>query len=391
MNWSFWIVGLVVCAGHAKLLAITENVCHSLGWSRPTLKRIRGIHNVLLFGIPAWAMWSCGSLGWSATPWWRELSFGWWLWIAWGLAGAVALVLSTVRHLTYRPPACQTACTSRIIDIQARVPESLVGTGRARKLAALPGNQQFTLEVNEKTYHLPRLPREWDGLSIVHFSDLHFRGSVTRRYFEEVLSEAAALNGDLIAFTGDLMDHRDCLAWIPSTLGRLSAPLGCHFVLGNHDWYLPLLDEMRAALRSHGWNDVSSRVIELRRDAARLILAGTELPWMGTAPDLSTADPDLFRVLLSHSPDQIAWARQQRVDLMLAGHTHGGQIRLPVLGPVYSPSRHSCRYASGVFWELPTLLHVTRGVSGREPIRYRCRPEVTKLVLRRSEYRRAVG
>jgi len=387
MNVSFWIAGLVVCAGHAKLLAIAENYVHGFALGRPLLQRIRAVHNVLLFGIPAWALLSCGSLGFQRTSvaWWLELSVGWQLWMAWGGMGAVVLALSAVRYWTYHPPACQSAYQSRVIDIQARVNESLVGTGRARWLALLPWNEQFTLEVNEKTYHLPRLPAAWDGLSIVHFSDLHLRGSVTRRYFEEVMAEAVELRGDIVAFTGDLLDHPSCLEWVPSTLGRLSAPLGCYFVLGNHDWYLPVVNEVRELLRSHGWTDLAGRVMELNRDGARLILAGTELPWMGEAPPVSGVRPsvsDTFSILLSHGPDQIDWARKHNIELMLAGHTHGGQIRLPILGPVYSPSRYSCRYASGVFWRSPTLMHVTRGISGREPIRYRCRPELTRLVLR---------
>jgi hypothetical protein len=67
---------------------------------------------------------------------------------------------------------------------------------------------------------------------------------------------------------------------------------------------------------------------------------------------------------------------------MLAGHTHGGQIRLPVIGPMVSPSRFGVRYASGVFHEAPTLMHVSRGISGLDPIRINCLPEVTKIILR---------
>jgi predicted MPP superfamily phosphohydrolase len=348
------------------------------------LQRIRAVHNVLLFGVPAAALVQCGPLGLAAAslPWWQQVPMAWWLWIVWGLCGAMRLAATSVQYLTHRPPALQTACVSRVADIQARVPETLVGSGRAQWLARLPGNEQFTLEVNEKIYHLPWLPPAWDGLSLVHFSDVHFRGSVARRYFEEVLYEAANLRGDIVAFTGDLLDHKDCLAWIPHTLGRISAPLGCYFVLGNHDWYLPVLNEVRERLREHGWLDLAGRTLELHRGDDRILLAGTELPWMGVAPDISTASPDLFRILLSHSPDQIEWARRHGFDLMLAGHTHGGQIRLPVIGPVYAPSRYSTRFASGVFWLAPTLLHVTRGISGREPIRYRCRPELTKIVLR---------
>ena len=72
---------------------------------------------------------------------------------------------------------------------------------------------------------------------------------------------------------------------------------------------------------------------------------------------------------------------------MLSGHNHGGQIVLPVLGPVYSPSRFGVKYAAGTFHEPPTLLHVSRGLSGRYPLRWNCLPEVTRIVLRRADER----
>jgi predicted MPP superfamily phosphohydrolase len=102
---------------------------------------------------------------------------------------------------------------------------------------------------------------------------------------------------------------------------------------------------------------------------------------MGQHPDWSQVPADAFRLFLCHTPDHIQWARSQQVDLMLSGHNHGGQVVLPVLGPVYSPSIYGTRYASGVFWEEPTLLYVSRGISGRHPLRWRCPPELTKLVL----------
>lgn len=385
MNVGFWCVWFLACAGVAKLLAIAENVLHSYGLQRNTLQRVRGLHNLLLFSYPLLLIWQVGFSGakWATAATTPPLTIATTLWLLPGLVGFVLLVLSTIRYWCYRPPAFETVLRSRVIDVAAQVPLSeLVGEGRAKWLARLPYNQQFQLEVIEKSYPFTRLPKAWDGLSIVHFSDLHFRGPVTRRYFEAVMHEAAALQGDLIFFTGDLMDHRQCLDWIPSTLGTLSAPLGCFFVLGNHDWYLPVNDEMRRRLQSHGWQDTAGRVIELQRGDNRIALAGTERPWMGTAPDWSGIPADVFRIVLSHGPDQIDWAVANDVDLMFAGHTHGGQIRLPVLGPVYAPSRYSCRYASGVFYRPPTLMSVTRGISGREPIRYNCRPELTKVILR---------
>ncbi len=88
-----------------------------------------------------------------------------------------------------------------------------------------------------------------------------------------------------------------------------------------------------------------------------------------------------FRLLLSHTPDHFAWARAHGVDLMLSGHNHGGQIVLPVIGPVFAPSRYGVRYAAGAFWSEPTLLYVSRGLSGRHPLRLNCPPELTRIVL----------
>jgi predicted MPP superfamily phosphohydrolase len=121
------------------------------------------------------------------------------------------------------------------------------------------------------------------------------------------------------------------------------------------------------------------RTIEHRGHA--LAIGGTELPWMGDAADFCNVSENAFRLLLSHSPDQFAFAKQHNVDLMLAGHTHGGQIRLPLLGPVYCPSVHGPLYSDGVYFEAGTALHVTRGLSGETPVRLNCPPELALLVL----------
>src|SRR5262249_32468011 len=90
-----------------------------------------------------------------------------------------------------------------------------------------------------------------------------------------------------------------------------------------------------------------------------------------------------LRVLLAHTPDRYAWARARGFDLMLAGHTHGGQICFPVIGPTVCPSLYGTKYASGFFHERPTLLHVNRGTASLFPLRINCPPELSKLVLRR--------
>jgi predicted MPP superfamily phosphohydrolase len=245
----------------------------------------------------------------------------------------------------------------------------------------------FHLAVNTKTLIVPRLPAELDGLSITHLSDLHFTGKITRPFFDRVMEETMALHGDLIAITGDIQESEQCYAWLPLTLGQLRAPQGVYFVLGNHDRRMQDVGRLRQELTSLGLVDLGVQTQEFTARNQLIQLAGNELPWFGPPRELParTSQPAALRILLSHSPDQIRWAGQRDFDLMLAGHTHGGHIRFPIVGPVVCPSRYGVKYAAGVFYERPTLLHVSRGISGLDPVRFNCPPELTKLVLRSGE------
>ena len=117
-------------------------------------------------------------------------------------------------------------------------------------------------------------------------------------------------------------------------------------------------------------------------------VARTEVPWMGEHPKIqgtsgnqSAENDSDFLLLVSHTPDNFHWAARQGYDLVLSGHTHGGQVRLPIVGPIYAPSLHGTRYASGTFYRGSTLLHVSRGLSGIHPLRWFCRPEISLLTL----------
>ncbi len=389
MRWLFPFVVLILSAGFAKLSVATLNWWFARRMSKRVLVASHALNIALILGYPLLLAFGPGSshLRLLLRGHTDQVPFTGWLALAVGAFGFCLLIWSTIEFQLYAPPACQTACESHRVDLRRETGPSwrttFVGPGPMRRIALLPGNEQFTIDVSTKTYSLPRLPAEWDGLSLVQLSDLHFRGAVTRAYFEAVCEQAAALKPDLFVFTGDLLDDPQLLAWLPETLGRLTAPRGQYFILGNHDWYLDS-PTIRRELERLGWTDLAGRCVSLNKPAAAapVVLCGDETPWMGTHPDPSSVSAESFRILLSHTPDNITWARQQRIDLMLSGHTHGGQIRLPILGPIYSPSRFGCRYSAGVFWLAPTLLHVSRGLSGREPIRYNCPPELTKLVLK---------
>lgn len=379
----------LLSAGFAKLMATCVNWLCSRPFPKYVVIADKGLNLILIAAYPLMLVFGHRIAGarFLSDPMRAGLMV--WSLILLGVIGFVLLVWSTIDFWRYAPPRCEIAVETKLIDLRdddQSWRETLVGSKEPmRRVALLPGNQQFSLEVATKAYCLDALPGDWDGLSIVLLSDFHFANGVARKYFEIVCEHAAALQPDLFVFSGDLLDVQKRTEWLPDTLGRLRAPLGQYFILGNHDWYHDVQATRREFVQS-GWVDISSRSIQLPtkggESSSPLVLCGDETPWMGTHPDLSKMPPEAFRILLSHGPDNIPWARQNGFHLMLAGHTHGGQIRLPILGPVYSPSRFGCQFSSGVFWLEPTLMYVSRGVSGREPIRFNCPPELTKLVLR---------
>lgn len=374
---------MLLAIGQFELMVAAVNRLHALRIRGPTLRWVRDIHEVLIVTLPlvlAWLLGLGGSRlasgeGWTQLPWF------WTAYLGVCALGTLGFFASAARFARRRIPAAQLANDSRCVDLAERLGYRPLAPGPYRLFARLPGNEIFRVEVSDKTYLLPRLPRAWDGLSILHLTDLHLIGTIDLPFFEALMDLAAESPTDLIVFTGDLLDDQRLIDWLPTTLGRLRAPLGCHYILGNHDWYLDP-GAIRRRLNELGWHDAAGATRELTRDGAALTIGGTERPWMGVHPDFSHAPAEAFRILLSHTPDNLAWARRQGVDLMLSGHNHGGQVVPPLVGPIYAPSLHGCRYISGAFDAPPTLLYVSRGISGRHPIRWRCPPELTRLILR---------
>ncbi len=119
----------------------------------------------------------------------------------------------------------------------------------------------------------------------------------------------------------------------------------------------------------------------------QVVLVGNERPWWKKLPRLAELNgrrESAVVIALAHTPDQIDWARREGVDLLVAGHLHGGQIRLPGIGPIVSPSKYGTRLNSGLFYSPPTMLYVNRGLSACLPLRWNAPPEVACLTLRAS-------
>jgi predicted MPP superfamily phosphohydrolase len=380
---------LLALIGHGYLWAAFFNHTHSTALPRWIISPSTAVGFACTLLIPvAFFLWfprsELGVLGLDDAPpavWLGRLYLGVSL-----AAGVVTTLRWAWRRLLRRPPDVLRYDRARPCG-RLRPPGPLSpGEGDHHFLLHLPGNEILQLEVAERAIEVPQLPEALDRLVIVHLSDLHFTGRVGKAYFEQVVRTSNKLEPDLVAITGDLTDFSQCIDWIPDTLGRLTSRYGAYFVLGNHDVWVDT-DRLRRTLADSGLVDLGSRWTEARIRGEPVILAGNELPWILPAADLEhapprSADGGPLRIVLTHCPDQLSWARANDVDLLLAGHTHGGQIRIPLVGPLLSASRLGVAYSSGTFYRPPTIMHVTRGISGRHPVRFNCPPELVKLVLR---------
>lgn len=248
----------------------------------------------------------------------------------------------------------------------------------------LPGNESLICEKVEISLALGTLPPALTGMKIVLLTDLHFVGKIPEDFYCHVVEHANREVADIIAITGDIVDRADCLGQAQRILSPLNAKLGVFFVLGNHD-LRPGAARVRDALLEIGFSHVGDKVVEFTVGDAKVQIGGNELPWLGPPPSFPAqpagSTQPVFRLLLAHTPDQLPWARRQGVQLMLAGHTHGGQACLPGLGPIIAPSAYGIRYAQGLFQYPPTTMYVSRGVGGEFPVRYFCPPELTCLIL----------
>jgi predicted MPP superfamily phosphohydrolase len=196
--------------------------------------------------------------------------------------------------------------------------------------------------------------------------------------------EVNSLDPDVIMITGDLVEQDAYRGWLNENLALLRARYGVYFILGNHDYFIDARRTI-ADLTNLGLIYVGGKSLLTEWHGHPMLIAGNEVPWKQQLADLRATERQLpaspFRVLLMHSPDQFDWACAVDGDLALAGHTHGGQVCFPILGAVAAPSLYGTRFARGTFRRGNTIMHVTRGISGETPMRWRCPPEIALLEL----------
>ncbi len=384
-----WLIAAAALLGHFGLHIAIYNRLNATGLARRTIKRTEKIFvasAVLVPIVVAWWMYkqsSAPEILVASFP-HAEPMIVWYAVICLG-----SLVVLGIPWLLWRPcfgvESVATRREVKTVRLGDVLDQPLMLSRKCKWQSRIPGNQIFDLSIEHVDLRVVGLPAALDGLRIAHLSDLHLTGDIAAAFGKYVVDQATAWQPDLIVMTGDIVDQQPCIAWLADIFGGGQARFGCYFILGNHDTRVSNPDEVRAAMTSCGWIDVGGRMLASMVKDVPIEIIGNEAPWF-TAPQIDVRTGGVlatpFRLLLSHSPDRIWWARRHGVGLMFAGHTHGGQGRLPLIGPVLSPSWHGSRFSSGDFFKAPTTLHVSRGLGGVHLLRIHCRPELSLVVLR---------
>ena len=253
------------------------------------------------------------------------------------------------------------------------------------------------LELNPHTIPVADLPHAFAGFKIAHLSDLHHGHHLPDDFLPRAVDLTLEQKPDLIVLTGDFI-HKGYkhVEDVAKVLARLNAPQGVVAVLGNHDFsvrnalgfrrHRGLHKAIADALGSQGIRVLRNETMQLDRPEGKLLLAGLDDLWSRECdPDRALEGHCLVtpRIVLAHNPQTIHMMDKHRCDLMLSGHTHGGQINWPGLGRFFL-GRKGRQFAAGMYRHKSSHLYVHKGVGFGWRFRFGVRPEIALHTLRRS-------
>lgn len=248
--------------------------------------------------------------------------------------------------------------------------------------------EPFWLDVMHISLELPHLDPVFAGFRLAQISDIHLSEALTIEDLSEAFSHVLDAKTDLIALTGDYVEDRHTLRQyrdsFSAALRMLSEQAPVTAILGNHDYYVGL-NTTRKILLDGGVQLLENDVLSVTRGNARLHIAGLDDVVQGEPRlrDVVSQIPEgEAAVLLAHEPDYaVISARTGRFDLQISGHSHGGQVVLPLVGAPMLPHLGK-KYPSGLYQVGRMLQYTNRGLGTTSPhVRFHCRPEVTIITL----------
>ena len=255
-------------------------------------------------------------------------------------------------------------------------------------VAAYAFYEPYRLEIKEYTVESHQLPQEFDGKTIAFLSDLHYDGERSGKWIKRVVDATNAQRPDIVLLGGDyITGGEELLDEAFSILGRLESATRTFCVIGNHEW--PYAERYRAAAEKNGITPVDNTPSRVFIGTESVVIAGSEF-YLKKMPDMSRlarmADEEDFVIYLQHNPDFAEVAEDPRIDVMLSGHNHGGQVTLFGLFAPYLPSKYGQKYRTGMVEGKGFPVIVSNGIGiYKVPLRLGARPQVVLVHLEKSE------
>ena len=254
-------------------------------------------------------------------------------------------------------------------------------------------HEKTSQDLTSATFEIPNLHEALDGFTIGLISDIHSSIFMTKREMDAYVQLLNSLHTDLIVIPGDFVNSLTEEVYpFAEAFSNLKAPHGIFGVMGNHDFFAPRPDIVAREVDGCGVRMLRNDRAIIERNGGTFLLIGIDDTGraMSAAEKMDTAlgsfSHDIPRVLLCHRPYYLQQAADRNIDLVLSGHTHGGQIVLGQIGDIrIAPASLASKYVWGRYKIANTHMYISRGIGTVGlPIRINCPPEITSIVLRRS-------
>ncbi len=231
------------------------------------------------------------------------------------------------------------------------------------------------------------LPKSCDGLTIAQISDIHAGPYIRPGRIAKIVEQVNALHPDIVVLTGDYISkYGSGAASTGNALAGLRAKYGVYAVLGNHDYWVNPTG-MSGALRDAHIRVLFNESREVRIGADSIRILGFDDLWEGDhhlSRAFTGVPPGQICIGLAHNPDTALRLVGRPISLLVTGHTHGGMINLPRIGPIFCVTSLGTKYSSGMFTIKGIRTYIDRGVGSSWPVRFRCPPEIPVFTLRQA-------
>lgn len=240
--------------------------------------------------------------------------------------------------------------------------------------------EPYNLIVNEYKIENKNIPKSFDGIKIVHFSDVHYGTTVNNKYLNKIVDLINKQKPDIVVFTGDFFDKRKNISEkeisnINNTLSKINSNLGNYAVNGNHD--IKYIEKFEKVMNNNFIVLNNEEKLLYYKDSIPISIVGfTDARETETNYEILNNNINYYRIILIHEPDEYNKIKDYNFNVIMSGHSHGGQVRVPLIGKVYTPDG-SKKYYDNYYKFNDKEMFISYGIgTSLFDIRFNCTPSI---------------